>query len=379
MPEDLYLQGDDGSLESLEPMPFRNEDELQSLIVRFPILLGGEQMQPDAPRRWLLVGREMGLPEVAIVGDRWSVDLLFVDQDGIPTLVEVKRGDNPEMRRKVVGQILEYAAHAPWTWPVERLRDELEATAGQVGQEPLEALSALLQLGGEPEADGFWERVGLNLDAQRLRLLFVADNIPDSLRCVAEFLDRHMARIEVFAVEVKQYRNNAGKVYSTRVHGGGGGSPTAVTRRPALNRESFLEAFDEPGLRRAAARLLDAGTGSATLYWGTSGVSIRVLCPRLEAPFTIGWLYPPRTTNFRYKTRDFTFGEEIIHYHPNLDQEVKNILEEWVNLFAEDPFTVDASSKGVAAWSVPYADVVQYIDLLEGRLSEVLVKLHSLE
>ena len=379
MPEELYLQGDDGSLESLKPMPFRDEEELQSLIARFPVLLGGEQMQPEDPRRWLLVGREMGLPEATAVGDRWSVDLLFVDQDGIPTLVEVKRGENSEIRRKVVGQILEYAAHAPWTWPVERLRDELEATAGQVGQEPLEALSALLRSDGEPEADGFWERVGLNLDAQRLRLLLVADNIPDSLRRVAEFLDHHMARIEVFAVEVKQYRNHAGKVYSTRVHGSGGVSPTAVPRRPTLNRETFLEAFDEPGLRGAAARLLDAGTGSATLYWGISGVSIRVLCPRLRAPFTIGWLYPPGTTSFRYKTRDFTFGEEIIHYRPDLDQEVKDILEAWVNLFAGDPFTVDASSKGLAAWYVPYAEVVQYIDLLEGRLSEVLDKLHSLE
>ena len=375
MSKDLYLQGDDGSLESLEPMPFRDEEELQSLIVRFPILLGGEQMQPYEPRRWLLVGREMGLPEAAYGGDRWSVDLIFVDQDGIPTLVETKRGENPEIRRKVVGQILEYAAHAPWTWPVERLRDEWEATAGQTGQESLEVLSELCR----SDTGGFWQQVSRNLKDQRLRLLFVADNIPDSLRRVAEFLDHHMARIEVFAVEVKQYRNNAGKVYSTRVHGGRGANPAAAARGPALNRESFLGAINEPDLREAAARLLDAGTGRTTLYWGTSGVSIRVLCPRHRVPFTIGWLYPPGTTNFRYKTRDFTFGEEVTYYHPDLDQEVKDILEEWVNLFAEDPFTVDASSKSIAAWYVPHAEVVQHIALLEDRLSEVLIRLQSLE
>ncbi len=221
MSKDLYLQDDDGSLEALEPMPFRDEEELQSLIVRFPILLGGEQMHPYEPRRWLLVGREMGLPEAAYGGDRWSVDLLFVDQDGIPTLVETKRGENPEIRRKVVGQILEYAAHAPRTWPVERLRDEWEATARQAGQESLEVLSELCR----SDTDGFCQQVSRNLKDQRLRLLFVADNIPDSLRRVAEFLDHHMARIEVFAVEVKQYRNNAGKVYSTRVHGGRGANP----------------------------------------------------------------------------------------------------------------------------------------------------------
>lgn len=37
---------------------------------------------------------------------------MLVDQDAVPTLVEVKRGSNPEIRRTIVGQMLEYAAHA---------------------------------------------------------------------------------------------------------------------------------------------------------------------------------------------------------------------------------------------------------------------------
>ena len=34
----------------------------------------------------------------------------------MPTLAEVKRGSNPEIRRTIVGQLLEYAAHASETW-----------------------------------------------------------------------------------------------------------------------------------------------------------------------------------------------------------------------------------------------------------------------
>ena len=45
-------------------------------------------------------------------GGRWLVDRLFLDQDGVPTLVEVKRSSDTRIRREVVGQLLEYAANA---------------------------------------------------------------------------------------------------------------------------------------------------------------------------------------------------------------------------------------------------------------------------
>jgi hypothetical protein len=48
--------------------------------------------------------------------------LLFLDQDAIPTLVEVKRSTNTDIRRKVVGQLLDYAANAVAYWLVEVLR-----------------------------------------------------------------------------------------------------------------------------------------------------------------------------------------------------------------------------------------------------------------
>ena len=60
----------------------------------------------------------------------------------------------------------------------------------------------------EPGADGFWERVATNLDASRLRLLFVADDIPVPLEWVVEFLNAQMAGIEVLAVEIKQFKGD---------------------------------------------------------------------------------------------------------------------------------------------------------------------------
>ena len=91
---------------------FSTEDELQALIPNNPELLDGEQMRPDDPRRWILITREKGIAERSDSNERWSLDHLIIDQDAVPTLVEVKRGSNREIRREVIGQMLEYATRS---------------------------------------------------------------------------------------------------------------------------------------------------------------------------------------------------------------------------------------------------------------------------
>ena len=60
--------------------------------------------------------------------------------------------------------------------------------------------------------DEFWQRVETNLRAARVRLLFVADDIPDELDAhVVEFLNEQMPGIEVLAVEIKQFLGETGK------------------------------------------------------------------------------------------------------------------------------------------------------------------------
>ena len=126
MAERIYNRGEDGALEPLEEERFSTEDELQELIAAHPELLDGEQMRPGDPRRWILITREKGIAETAESAARWSLDHLIVDQDAIPTLVEVKRGTNSEIRRTVVGQMLEYAANAAQTWTADELRQSFE-------------------------------------------------------------------------------------------------------------------------------------------------------------------------------------------------------------------------------------------------------------
>ena len=242
MTERIYTRDQQGQLEPLEEERFAKEEELQALIAEHPEVLDGEQMRPGAPLRWILIAREQGIAESSDAAARWAVDHLLVDQDAVPTLVEVKRGSNPEIRRTIIGQMLEYAAHAARTWTADTLRQAFEESTDARGLDSSEELGKLLPDGeGEPDADGFWERVATNLAAARLRLLFVADHIPDPLERVVEFLNAQMAGIEVLAVEIKQFKGDSRQTLVPRVIGRTAASPARAHHATHLSEAEFYE------------------------------------------------------------------------------------------------------------------------------------------
>src|SRR6185312_796656 len=57
----------------------------------------------------------------------WSLDHLFLDEEGVPMLVEVKRSTDTRIRREVVGQMLDYAANALSYWNVAAIKARFEA------------------------------------------------------------------------------------------------------------------------------------------------------------------------------------------------------------------------------------------------------------
>lgn len=58
-----------------------------------------------------------------------------------------------------------------------------------------------------------------NLQAQRIRMVFVADEIPRELRRIVEFLNQQMDPAEVLAVEIRQYTGEGLKTLVPRVIG----------------------------------------------------------------------------------------------------------------------------------------------------------------
>jgi hypothetical protein len=204
----MFVLQEDGSLTAMKPSLFALEDEFQRLLEDHPELLAGELIDPDEPRRWLLVTREIGIPTETDGPGWWSADHLFLDQDGIPTIVEVKRQTDTRIRREVVGQMLDYAANAVVHLKIEVIRGKFEENCQLNKVEAAQELQH--RLGQDIDVEKFWMQVKTNIEAQKIRLLFVADDIPRELKRVVEFLNRQMNPAEVLALELRQFLGDNG-------------------------------------------------------------------------------------------------------------------------------------------------------------------------
>ncbi|MGW7073692.1 hypothetical protein ACWGII_43405 [Streptomyces sp. NPDC054855] len=248
-------------LQALEPVGFDTEAEFQELLARHPRILDFGSLADGQPLRLVLVAREMGVPTSAESGASFSLDHLFVDADGVPTLVEVKRASDTRIRREVVGQMLDYAANGARYWPAALLQRSFEATCALDGRSLDEAYRELLN---DQSPDDFWVTVEERLTAGQMRLLFVADRIPLELRAIVEFLNRQMRQTDVYAVELTQYRGGGElRVLVPRIHGEvatAAKSPSGRRSSQRTTRADMDAAIRNlPGLdlKTAAATLLD--------------------------------------------------------------------------------------------------------------------------
>ena len=69
------------------------------------------------------------------------------------------------------------------------------------------------------DIEKFWDTVGTNLKAGKIRMLFIADKIPKELQRIIEFLNEQMTPAEVLGLEIKQFGNETIKTLVPRVIG----------------------------------------------------------------------------------------------------------------------------------------------------------------
>lgn len=204
----IYLIQDDDRLVEMKEQPYDSEDQLQDLLVTYPNLIAGDQIDRATPRQWLLISREVTAASDEETAVHWSLDHLFIDQDAIPTLVDVRRTPNADIRQKVLGQSIDYAANVVVHWPIDSIIALFEANCRDRGRDPEQIFEDFL--GADANEDQFWQKVKTNLQAGKIRLVFVADEISAEMRRVVEFLNEQMDPVEVLALEIKQYVSEDG-------------------------------------------------------------------------------------------------------------------------------------------------------------------------
>lgn len=169
-----------------------DEDWLQNLLDQCPALLPITDIDERVELPLVSLGREV--PTDAGT----SIDNLFVSKNGHVVVVETKLWRNPEARRDVVAQILEYATHVR-QWDYSRLSE----IAGTDLWEKV-----------HPTADqADWiDRVNTNLTKGRMTLLIVGDGIHSQAEGLVEVLGGHPDfAFRLALVELRVYPQGDGK------------------------------------------------------------------------------------------------------------------------------------------------------------------------
>lgn len=278
-----------------------SERWLQDLIMRHPSLLPIEQIEP-AFIPAIPICMELNVPS-------GRIDNLYATPAGDLIVGETKLFRNPESRREVVGQIIDYAKDlATWTYT------ELDAAVRRAepvdGSRPLGLYAKVASAVGTEGVDEarFIDAVTRNLERGRFLLLIVGDGIQEGTEGITRFLQEHaqlhftfglvelsiyelpgdgapsgylvQPRIiaRTFEIDRGTYAIDAGKiVFKPPVAETGASS--ATPKRTTITEERFYEQLEEsspgagPGLKAFAARLGDLkvrvefGTGSLILRW----------------------------------------------------------------------------------------------------------------
>ncbi|MGW2768091.1 hypothetical protein [Streptomyces sp. NPDC001275] len=376
--EPVFVLGAD--LQALEPAAFETEAEFQELLARHPRMLDFGSLADGQPLRLVLVAQEMGVATSADSAPAYWLDHLFVDADGVPTLVEVKRASDTRIRREVVGQMLDYAANGARYWPGALLQRSFEETCVADGRPVEEAYGEFL---GDRSPQDFWATVEERLAAGQMRLLFVADRIPLELRAIVEFLNRQMRLTDVYAVELTQYRGNGDlRVLVPRVHGEVATAAKSPSGRRSTHRttradmDAALRTRLAPQLRQLATALLDHAAAKGRLEGGYATY------PSMSAYYPVAGRQVPIWTLSLYDNPPkeelaFSFGSVTHHLSPDRAAEFAQSLPTVAEL--EKKLEVQRQ-KGYKGWpSVALSALVAEPAAVEGILAAIQQLMDSRE
>lgn len=199
-----------GNWQKVEEWAFGKEVELQELLSTNPDLIPVEMLGDE--RKPIRVSvREAGLPGAG------HTDLIGIDEEGNIAIVEAKLASNQEIKRKVIGQILEYGAYL-WKKSYTEFDDIVRARRN--GRSLVELMQEAPKEEEDWSADEFREAVTDNLNQGRFGLFIVVDEINEELRRIIDFLNsKNVGDLHLYALELKYFKADQGEVVLPQMYG----------------------------------------------------------------------------------------------------------------------------------------------------------------
>jgi hypothetical protein len=256
-----------GNWEPLKKTNFERESDLQEMLYASPELVAKDGEGAIA------FTRECGLP-----GSGYT-DLIGVTTSGKILIIETKLARNQEIRRKVIGQVLEYAAFL-WGMSFEQLDSFFVANEGK------SLLDILIEKDSSIDRDRLRDEISNNLKDGSFELVIAVDEINPELEKIIAFLSSCKAAIQLEALEVESYKTETVELVVPHRYGQIASPSTTSSSKTTLD-ELISGAEDEHArrlLRLVSNTWLQAGY---RLYPGLKGASCRAEIPAEETVFCI--------------------------------------------------------------------------------------------
>jgi hypothetical protein len=231
------------------------------------------------------------------------LDNLLVTPAGDLALIECKLWRNPEARREVIAQIIDYAKEIS-TWTYEKLQDAIGRTKpiDDASEKTTRRLYDLVTAEGEVDEAAFHDAVSRNLKRGRFLLLIVGDGIREGVEGMAEFLQQHAGfHFTLAFVEIALFEVPGGYIAQPRVlarttnvdrgivtldegritisaHATTTAETDGVGRRTTITQERYFEQLEKefPGISEKLNVLLDClATHDISLEFGTDSLILR--------------------------------------------------------------------------------------------------------
>jgi hypothetical protein len=173
---------------------YANERHLQQVLSEHPSLIPGVGLHA-------LVCAEFPI-------DNLSADLVVLDDEGGLTLVECKLAANPQARREIIGQVLDYASRL-WQMSIA----DFESRWGHRNQRPL--------FGDDNDAGALRQRLSDSLASGEFRIVLAVDEINDDLRRIVEYLNTvTLPSVAVIAVVYSRVQDGEFEILTPQSYGG---------------------------------------------------------------------------------------------------------------------------------------------------------------
>lgn len=179
----------DQSVETLHRIPFAQHQEdpryydeawLQERLYANPEVLPITEVDRKFAPAFSL-GRE-------VPTNAGPIDLLLISPGGYLTLVETKLWRNPEARREVVGQIIDYAKEFT-KWTLSDLQEALRRSRARAASDDLYA--HVQPHGADISQQEFHDTLANNLRRARVLLLLVGDGIRENVQDISDYLEKY--------------------------------------------------------------------------------------------------------------------------------------------------------------------------------------------